>query len=195
MIRKESSYHQNHEIIFPIIKEKFEYKIKTPHEGKVGNSNCTNSLHSLLHPFANLIIGDAADTPPSDPFFVGLYHTADALEVRRSRYQLLYLGSSSLSSIDCLYESATCKEQAGGPAVVCRSASPMAKSVLVSENPFVFRVFEVRTFFAEEVPLYILHIRGLSFRLLWEEDHVDCRRGISSLLFRKGNPHFKESFC
>ena len=108
---------------------------------------------------------------------------------------LLYLGSSSLSSIDCLYESATCKEQAGGPAVVCRSASPMAKSVLVSENPFVFRVFEVRTFFAEEVPLYILHIRGLSFRLLWEEDHVDCRRGISSLLFRKGNPHFKEGFC
>ena len=71
----------------------------------------------------------------------------------------------------------------------------MAKSVLVSENPFVFRVFEVRTFFAEEVPLYILHIRGLSFRLLWEEDHVDCRRGISSLLFRKGNPHFKEGFC
>ena len=111
------------------------------------------------------------------------------------RRQLLYLGSSSLSSIDCLYESATCKEQAGGPAVVCRSASPMAKSVLVSENPFVFRVFEVRTFFAEEVPLYILHIRGLSFRLLWEEDHVDCRRGISSLLFRKGNPHFKEGFC
>ena len=108
---------------------------------------------------------------------------------------LLYLGSSSLSSIDCLYESATCKEQAGGPAVVCRSASPMAKSVLVSENPFVFRVFEMRTFFAEEVPLYILHIRGLSFRLLWEEDHVDCRRGISSLLFRKGNPHFKEGFC
>ena len=108
---------------------------------------------------------------------------------------LLYLGSSSLSSIDCRYESATCKEQAGGPAVVCRSASPMAKSVLVSENPFVFRVFEVRPFFAEEVPLYILHIRGLSFRLLWEEDHVDCRRGISSLLFRKGNPHFKEGFC
>ena len=54
---------------------------------------------------------------------------------------MLYLGSSSLSSIDCLYESATCKEQAGGPAVVCRSASPMAKSVLVSENPFFFRVF------------------------------------------------------
>ena len=71
----------------------------------------------------------------------------------------------------------------------------MAKSVLVSENPFVFRVFEVRAFFAEEVPLYILHTRGLSFRLLWEEDHVDCRRGISSLLFRKGNPHFKEGFC
>ena len=108
---------------------------------------------------------------------------------------MLYLGSSSLSSIDCLYEPATCIEQVGGPAVVCRSASPMAKSVLVSENPFVFRVFEMRTFFAEEVPLYILHIRGLSFRLLWEEDHVDCRRGISSLLFRKGNPHFKESFC
>ena len=108
---------------------------------------------------------------------------------------VLYLGSSSLSSIDCLYESATCKEQAGGPAVVCRSASPMAKSVLVSENPFVFRVFEMRTFFAEEVSLYILHIRGLSFRLLWEEDHVDCRHGISSLLFRKGNPHFKEGFC
>ena len=110
-------------------------------------------------------------------------------------YNLLYLGSSSLSSIDCLYEPATCKEQVGGPAVVCRSASPMAKSVLVSENPFVFRVFEMRIFFAEEVPLYILYIRGLSFRLLWEEDHVDCRRGISSLLFRKGNPHFKESFC
>ena len=108
---------------------------------------------------------------------------------------LLYLGSSSLSSIDCLYEYATCKEQAGGPAVVCRSASPMAKSVLVSENPFVFRVFEVRTIFAEEVSLYILHIRGLSFRLLWEEGHVDCRRGISFLLFRKGNPHFKEGFC
>ena len=114
--------------------------------------------------------------------------------IKRNK-NMLYLGSSSLSSIDCLYESATCKEQAGGPAVVCRSASPIAKSVLVSENPFVFRVFEVRTFFAEEVPLYILHIRGLSFRLLWEEDHVDCRRGISSLLFRKGNPHFKEGFC
>ena len=109
--------------------------------------------------------------------------------------KLLYLGSSSLSSIDCLYESATCKEQTGDPAVVCRSGSPMAKSVLVSENPFVFRVFEMRTFFAEEVPLYILHLRGLSFRLLWEEDHVDCCRGISSLLFRKGNPHFKEDFC
>ena len=66
---KEISYHQKHEIIFPIIKEKFEYKIKTPHEGKAGNSNCTNSLHSLLHPFANLIIEDAAGTPPSDPFF------------------------------------------------------------------------------------------------------------------------------
>ena len=61
--------------------------------------------------------------------------------------------------------------------------------------PLSFGFFEVRTFFAEEVPLYILHIRGLSFRLLWEEDHVDCRRGISSLLFRKGNPHFKEGFC
>ena len=72
---KEISYHQNHEIIFPIIKEKFEYKIKTPHEGKVGNSNCTNSLHSLLHPFANLIIEDAAGTPPSDPFFLQVYIT------------------------------------------------------------------------------------------------------------------------
>ena len=58
------------------------------------------------------------------------------------RLTLLYLGSSSLSSIDCLYEPATCKEQIGGPAVVCRSASPMAKSVLILENPFVFRVFE-----------------------------------------------------
>ena len=125
----------------------------------------------------------------------GMGGTIDKLEASVLGCTLLYLGSSSLSSIDCLYESATCKEQAGGPAVVCRSASPMAKSVLVSENPFVFRVFEVRTFFAEEVPLYILHIRGLSFRLLWEEDHVDCRRGISSLLFRKGNPHFKEGFC
>ena len=126
-------------------------------------------------------------------------------------WSLLYLGSSSLSSIDCLYEPATCKEQIGGPAVVCRSASPMAKSVLISENPFVFRVFEMRTFFAEEVPLYILHIRGLSFRLLWEEDHVDSvvgflpsylgreilisrkvsvNRGITSISHRGGSSYY-----
>ena len=95
--------------------------------------------------------------------------------------------------------------------MVCRSASPMAKSVLISENPFVFRVFEMRTFFAEEVPLYILHIRGLSFRLLWEEDHVDSvvgflpsylgreilisrkvsvNRGITSISHRGGSSYY-----
>ena len=95
--------------------------------------------------------------------------------------------------------------------MVCRSASPMAKSVLISENPFVFRVFEMRTIFAEEVPLYILHIRGLSFRLLWEEDHVDSvvgflpsylgreilisrkvsvNRGITSISHRGGSSYY-----
>ena len=44
--------------------------------------NCGNSLHSLLHPFTDLIIGDAADTPSSNLFFVGLYHATDASEVR-----------------------------------------------------------------------------------------------------------------
>ena len=66
LIRKERSYHQNHEIIFPI---------KTPHEGKVDNSNYANSLHSLLHPIVNLIIKEAAGTPPPDPFFVLVYIT------------------------------------------------------------------------------------------------------------------------
>ena len=76
------------EIIFPIIKEKFEYKMKAPHEGQVCNSNCANSLISLLHPFANLIIGEAAGTPPSDPlFFAGYHRAADAPEVRRTGYR------------------------------------------------------------------------------------------------------------
>ena len=44
--------------------------------------NCGNSLHSLLHPFTDLIIGEAAYTPSSNPFFAGLYHATDASEVR-----------------------------------------------------------------------------------------------------------------
>ena len=76
------------EIIFLIIKEKFEYKVKAPHEGQVCNSNCANSLLSLLHPFADLIIGEAAGTPPSDPlFFAGYHRAANAPEVRRTRYR------------------------------------------------------------------------------------------------------------
>ena len=70
MIREERSYHQNYEVIFPITKEKFEYKKKIPHEGKVGNSNCTNFLLSLFSHFVDLIIGEAADTLPSDPLFL-----------------------------------------------------------------------------------------------------------------------------
>ena len=30
---------------------------------------CGNSLHSLLHPFTDLIIGEEANTPLSNPFF------------------------------------------------------------------------------------------------------------------------------
>ena len=62
------SYYQNHEIILFIIKEKFEYKTKTPYEGKVYNSNYINSILSLLHSFTDLIIGEVTDIPPSDPF-------------------------------------------------------------------------------------------------------------------------------
>ena len=75
-IRKERSYHQNYEIIFPIIKEKFEYKGKAPHEGKICNSNCANSLHYLLHHFSDLIIGEAVGIPPLDPFFLQVYLTS-----------------------------------------------------------------------------------------------------------------------
>ena len=67
LIRKEISYHQNYEVIFPIINEKFEYKVKASHEGKVGNSNCVNSLLYLLHLFVDLIIKEAAP-----PFFYKL---------------------------------------------------------------------------------------------------------------------------
>ena len=35
LLRKERSYHQNHEIIFPKIEENFEYKTNTPLKGKV----------------------------------------------------------------------------------------------------------------------------------------------------------------
>ena len=59
MIRKERFYRQNHKIIFLRIKEKFKYKIETPHKGKVGNSDCTDFLH-LLNLFADLIIEEAA---------------------------------------------------------------------------------------------------------------------------------------
>ena len=73
MIRKERLYHKNYEIIFPIIKEKFEYKVKIPHEGKVCNSNCVNSFIFLFHLFDDLIIEEATDTPQSDPFFLQVY--------------------------------------------------------------------------------------------------------------------------
>ena len=44
--------------------------------------NYANSLHSLLHLFADIIIGEAADTLPLDPFFASLYHVVDASEIR-----------------------------------------------------------------------------------------------------------------
>ena len=87
----------------------------------------------------------------------------------------------------------------------------MAKSVLVSENPFVFRVFEVRTFFAEEVPLYILHIRGchsacygkkitliavVGFppsylgREILISRKVSVNRGITSISHQGGSPYY-----
>ena len=42
---------------------------KSPHEKRVSNSNCMNSLFLLLHPFADLIIGETDDTPSPDFFF------------------------------------------------------------------------------------------------------------------------------
>ena len=40
----------------------------------------------FFHHFADLSIVETADTPPSNPLFIGLYHTADVLEVRRTKY-------------------------------------------------------------------------------------------------------------
>ena len=68
MTRKERFYRRHHKIIFPKIKEKFKYKRKTPHEEKVSNSNYTDFLPHLFHPFANLSIGKVAGTPPLNPF-------------------------------------------------------------------------------------------------------------------------------
>ena len=84
MIRKERSYHQNYEIIFAIMREKFEYKVKTPHEGKVYNTNCANSILFILSPFADIIIGEDADRQWT-LFFAGLHCAADVLEVRQSK--------------------------------------------------------------------------------------------------------------
>ena len=51
-----------------------KYKTETPHEGKVCNFDCTDFLLDLLHPFANLIIGEAASTLlPNSPFFLQVH--------------------------------------------------------------------------------------------------------------------------
>ena len=83
MIRKERFYFQNDEIIFLKIKEKFNYKTQTPHEGKVCNSDYTDFLLHPLHPFADLSIGEAVGTPPLDPFFFFQVHSV-LLMSRRS---------------------------------------------------------------------------------------------------------------
>ena len=65
MIRKGRFYHQNHEIIFPIIKEKLEYKIERHPTREMYATPTT------LIPF--LIIKEAADTSLSDLFFLQVY--------------------------------------------------------------------------------------------------------------------------
>ena len=51
----------------------------------------TNFLILHLHPFADLIIRKGADTPLSDPLFAGFHRSANALKIRRSMAQQLWL--------------------------------------------------------------------------------------------------------
>ena len=78
----------NHEIIFPKIKEKFEYKTETlPLRERYATSTGLIPFLIFSTPFADLIIGEVANTPPPNPLCVlqSLHHVADAPKVGRSR--------------------------------------------------------------------------------------------------------------